>query len=270
MDHPRLEEKLIFKALRDLGIETKVVNVLSSPLKLEHVEDGLSIIRTVSMYRGVRSAAFLEAAGHRTINSSKALMICGDKALTYAALKMKEIPIPTTLLALSEESAVKAYRSLGGKVVDKPPVGSWGRLVSLIKNELSMLNLVRIREGLPSNVRGHIIQKYVETGGKDLRCLVLGSGLLGCVERRAKNGWRSNVALGATTREVVVTEEMEELSLKAAESVGGEFVAVDLLSDGQIYVNEVNGIPEFKGFMKATGTKVHRLLAQQVRKVIRT
>ncbi len=255
-------------AFKKLELPVNVVNVTSTPLKLENSQ-GIALIRTVSMYRAIRSAAFLEASGLHTINSSRTLHVCGDKALTYAILSSNGVKIPQTMLALGSEAAIKAFREIGGKVVDKPPIGSWGRLISLVRDERSMISLTNIRETLPSDLKGHLIQRYVETGGKDVRCLVLGSKVIGCVERLANNGWRSNVALGASTKEINVTEQLEDLSLRAAESVQGEFVAIDLLSDGEVYVNEVNGVPEFKGFMRATGIPVHELLAQHVKKVMR-
>ncbi len=268
VDHPRLEEKLILSALKESGVPVKVVNTLTDPLSLKEGQ-GIALIRTVSMYRAVRSAAFLEASGFHAINSSLTLQICGDKALTYASLSSAGVRILPTLLALGADAAIKAFRLIGGKVVDKPPIGSWGRLISLVKNERSMSSLASVREALPSNVKGHLIQRYVETGGRDIRCLVLGDELIGCVQRYASNGWKSNVALGAFTKQISPDEELKELSLRASEAVSGEFVAIDLLSDGETYVNEVNGVPEFKGFMKATGIPVHELLAQYVRGVVR-
>ena len=103
-----------------------------------------------------------------------------------------------------------------------------------------------------------------------MRCLVLGGRMIGCMERVASRGWKSNVALGGKVRRVRVNGEMEELSLRAAEAVKGEFVAVDLLSNGEIFVNEVNGVPEFKGFIKATGIDVARELASHVWEVTKS
>jgi glutathione synthase/RimK-type ligase-like ATP-grasp enzyme len=71
------------------------------------------------------------------------------------------------------------------------------------------------------------------------------------------------VALGGKTVQRRLDQELVEVSIKCAEVVGGDFVAVDILVDrsGDYYVNELNGVPEFKGFMEATGIDVAAHLA---------
>jgi len=221
------------------------------------------------MFRGARTAAVLESMGSRTINGSIAILTCGDKVLTYAALSKLGLPIPKSFLALGKEAALKAYNSFKGVAVVKPPLGSWGRMVSLVRSGEMVEQIAEAREIMSSSLKGHVVQEYVETGGRDIRCLVLGGKLLGCMERMASTGWRSNVALGGAVRPVRVDGELEELSIKASESVRGEFIAVDLLTDGRPLVNEVNGVPEFKGFIRATGIKAPDLLASHVREVLR-
>ncbi|MEM1943232.1 MAG: hypothetical protein QXE52_03995, partial [Candidatus Caldarchaeum sp.] len=55
-----------------------------------------------------------------------------------------------------------------------------------------------------------------------------------------------------------LNDDLIEISLRAAKAVGGEFVSVDIFEtvDGSYLVNEVNGVPEFKGLMRATSTDI--------------
>ncbi len=247
------------------------MNVMSIPIPINRIQaPKISLIRTIGMFRGARASAVLKSMGSHTINESSSILTCGDKALTYAALLRGGIPIPRSFLALGKDAAIKAYGSFNNVAVDKPPLGSWGRLISLVRNYDLMEQIALAREIMPSSMKGHLIQEYVNTGGRDLRCLVLGGRLLGCMERIASSGWRSNVALGAKIRSVRVTPLMEELSIKAAEAVKGEFVAIDLLAGEEILVNEVNGIPEFKGFMRATGIDVPREIALYITRVLKS
>ncbi len=247
------------------------MNVTSVPLPINGIHaPELSLIRTIGMFRGARASAVLESMGSYVINESKSILVCGDKVLTYAALSRSGIPIPKSFLALGKEAAIKAYNFFNSVAVDKPPLGSWGRMISLVRNHNMMEQIALAREMMSSSMKGHLIQEYVDTGGKDLRCLVLGGKLLGCMERIASNGWKSNVALGAKVRSVKATPLMEELSIKAAEAIEGEFVAVDLLANEGILVNEVNGIPEFKGFMRATGINVPREIALYIMRMLRS
>lgn len=271
VDHPRLEEKLILKSLRERGLHFSLLNVKTHPLPINGLKmRSISLIRAVGMFGGARAAAVLESMGSHTINSSLTILACGDKVLTYSILSRSGLPIPKSFLALGKEAALEAYYSFKGVAVDKPPIGSWGRMVSKVKSREVVEQIAEAREIMSSSLRGHIIQEYVETGGKDIRCLVLGGVLLGCVERVASVGWRSNVALGAVARSIKVSGELEELPIRAAESVGGEFVAVDLFANDGLLVNEVNGVPEFKGFMRATSMNVPDLLVSHVREVLRS
>ena len=54
-----------------------------------------------------------------------------------------------------------------------------------------------------------------------------------------------------------ITPELDELSVRAARAVGGEFVGVDLMegADG-LLVHEVNNTTEFKNTVPATGIDV--------------
>ncbi|EQD28306.1 ATP-grasp fold, RimK-type domain protein, partial [mine drainage metagenome] len=54
-----------------------------------------------------------------------------------------------------------------------------------------------------------------------------------------------------------VTPDLAELSLRAADAMGGGILAVDLMEapDGLV-VHEVNPIPEFKALQAATGVDI--------------
>ncbi len=265
-----MEEKLIYKSLRDKGLEVRLINVISTPLPIDRIDaPKASLIRTVGMFRGARTAAVLESMGSHVINGSETILTCGDKVLTYSALLKANVPIPRSFLALGKEAAIRAYDKFGKIAVDKPPLGSWGRMVSLVRNHSMMEQIALAREIMPSSLRGHVIQEYVEVGGRDLRCLVLGGHLIGCMERIASDGWKSNVALGGKVKAIKATLLIEDLSIRAAEAVKGEFVAIDLLVNDNAFVNEVNGVPEFKGFMKATGINVAEEVTSHIREMIR-
>ena len=270
-DVPRIEEKLILKALRERGIEVKLSNVKEKPLSWTG-EASIALIRPISMMRAVYSAAIREASGVLTINKSSAIMLAGDKILTLSKFKEKGLPFPETVIAFTPQAAEKAGELIGFPAVDKPPIGSWGRLVTLLNDPQVLRSVIEHREILPSqSIKTHVIQRYIESSKRDIRVIVLGGEALGAMCRIAENGdWRSNVALGGRVEAYRLDEELEELAVKAAEAVEGEFVAVDLLSDnGGYLVNEVNGVPEFKGFIKATKINVAGKLADYVKSVYR-
>ena len=269
-DVPRLEEKLILKALRSVGVGVKPTNVKALPLSWDDAPAPMALIRPVSMLRAVYAASMREASGVTTINNSMAIMLAGDKILTLGKLKRAGLRFPDSMVAFTAEAAEKAGSLIGYPAIDKPPVGSWGRLVTLVKDSQFLRSVVEHRELLLSQTaRTHIIQRYIGERGSDYRVLVLGGEPLGAMKRTArKDEWRSNVALGGRVEAVKLNGELAELAVKSAEIIGGEFMAVDLLHDDDHFlVNELNGVPEFKGFMEATKVDVPMKLAEYVKLV---
>ena len=175
-------------------------------------------------------------------------------------------------MALDEGAAEKAGEAMGFPLVDKPPIGSWGRLVTLVQDMRMLRSVIEHRQFYQSQaLRTHILQRYVRAGNSDLRILVLGGEVLGAIHRIAMNGdWRSNVARGGAVKKAELNPELEELALKASSAIGGEFIGIDVFEeDGEYLVNEVNGVPEFKGFMEATRIDVPKILAEYVKRLLK-
>jgi glutamate--LysW ligase ArgX len=262
VDIIRQEEKLLIKALNERNLSYDVINVSQEPLPFNKAlaRYTVALIRPVSMYKALYSAAVLEGSGVHTINSTSAISICGDKILTYSKLFKAGIPIPDSIIAMSPDATLKAYEQIGFPVIDKPPIGSWGRMVSLIRDITEGKTIIEHREMLNNSaLKVHIIQEYIKYKNRDLRCLVLGREVIGCYARVIpQNEWRANVALGGIPTQIEVDESLTKTAIKASEVVNGEFISIDILehpSKGYV-INEINDVPEFKGFMIATGIDV--------------
>jgi glutamate--LysW ligase ArgX len=132
---------------------------------------------------------------------------------------------------MSPESAMKAYEQRGYPLIDKPPIGSWGRLVSLIRDDFEGKTIVEHREMMGNSaLKIHIVQEYIRYKNRDIRCIVIGDGLLGCYARNIQpNEWRANVALGGVPSPLDLDEKLISVSTAAAKTVGGEFVSIDIL-----------------------------------------
>ncbi len=100
------------------------------------------------------------------------------------------------------------------------------------------------------------IQKYIEKKGRDIRSFVVGDTCIAAIYRESEH-WITNTARGGVATNCPITEELRELSLKAASAVGGGVVAIDLLeSDNGLLVNEVNYTMEFKNSIDVTGVNI--------------
>ncbi len=273
-DMPRLEEKLLIESLRQRNLEVQLTNVNTTPLLIGEAATEVALVRVVSMQKAIYSAASREAAGTTAINSSTTLMFCGDKILTLSRLKAEGLKVPRSMVVMGAESADAAYNQFTKPFVDKPPIGSWGRLVTLVRDKATWRSVLEHRQMMQSQqLRTHVVQEYIESGGRDIRAIVIGGEVIGAVVRKSVGDeWRTNIALGGKTEPIKVNGEIAELSLRAAKIVGGEFISIDILEDkrnGQLYLNEVNGVPEFKGFMEATGINVADELVKHIVSVVR-
>ncbi|AEB94403.1 MAG: lysine biosynthesis protein LysX [Metallosphaera sp.] len=271
VDIVRQEEKLLVKALNEQQISYDVLNVAQEPLPFNRAlgRYDVAIIRAVSMYRSLYAAAVLEGAGVHTINSADVISVAGDKILTYSKLFKAGIPVPQSVIAMSPDSVMKAYEQIGFPLIDKPPIGSWGRMVSLIRDILEGKTIIEHREMMGNSaLKVHIVQEYITGKNRDIRCIVMGKELLGCYARNIpSNEWRANVALGGTPTPLEVDDALKETTLKAAKVINGEFVSIDVLehrSRGYV-INELNDVPEFKGFILATGIDVPNRLVSYIK-----
>jgi [lysine-biosynthesis-protein LysW]--L-2-aminoadipate ligase len=78
--------------------------------------------------------------------------------------------------------------------------------------------------------------------------------------------WITNTARGGEASPCPLSPEIKELSLAAAQAVGGGILAVDLLetADGHLLVSEVNHTPEFHGAMEAVNVDIAGKMADYV------
>jgi len=110
----------------------------------------------------------------------------------------------------------------------------------------------------------YYLQEFVKRPQRDIRSFVLGGETIAAIYRYSgPSEWRTNTARGGRAEKCKITPELNELSVRAAEAVGGEFVGVDLMEgrDG-LLVHEVNNTTEFKNTVPATGVDIPRMVIE--------
>jgi len=226
------------------------------------------IERCINHSRALHSIVLYESAGIKCVNNSSVATICGDKLLTSIELAKQKIPQPEVRVAFTEESALKTIEEMGYPVVLKPAVGSWGRLLSKINDRDAAESILEHKTILGTYHHSiFYIQKYVEKQGRDIRSFVVGDECIGAIYRSSEH-WITNTARGAVATNCPVTDEIAELSVKAANAVGGGVVAIDLFeSEDGLMVNEVNYTMEFKNSITTTGVNIPSKIVDYVLKV---
>jgi len=215
------------------------------------------IERSINHSRALHALTLYEQGGVKCINSSKVATICGDKLLTSAALAKNGIPQPEVRIAFTETSAIEAMEDIGYPVVLKPAVGSWGRLLAKINDRDAAEAILEHKTVLGTYHHSiFYIQKYVEKDGRDIRSFVVGGQCIAAIYRESPH-WITNTARGAKAVNCPINNEIAEMSVQAANAVGGGVVAVDLFETKNGYeVNEVNYTMEFKNSIDTTGVNI--------------
>lgn len=256
----RAEEKLLFTELERRGLNYTKVDDREEIFDLHRYDYPYDIVleRCIQHSRALYILKILNDAGISTLNSYHVAMTCGDKFLTTQALIHAKVPTPRCLLAFTPESAIAAMEELGYPVVLKPVIGSWGRMVSKINDRDAAEAILEHRDVLGSYQHSiFYIQEYIAKPGRDIRTFVVGNECIAAIYRTSEH-WITNTARGGIASNCPISPELADLSVRAAQSVGGGIVAIDLLetSDGQILVNEVNYTMEFRNSIDTTGVNI--------------
>jgi ribosomal protein S6--L-glutamate ligase len=110
--------------------------------------------------------------------------------------------------------------------------------------------------GLKANI---LVQEFIkESGGSDIRCLVVGDKVVASMMRKGSEGeFRSNLHRGGSAQAVKITPEERSTAVRAAKIMGLNVCGVDMLrSNHGPVVMEVNSSPGLEGVEKATGKDV--------------
>ncbi len=270
-DQIRPDERLIIDAAKRNHIELSLYDSNEYAFEVTGENDGLILPdvflqRSISYFRSLHLTATLEARGSIVVNSYKAAATCGNKLLASIALSRAKIPTPRTFLAFTEESALHALDQLGYPAVLKPVVGSWGRLVALVRDPDSAKSIIEAREFMHPIQQVYYIQEKVDRPKRDIRCYVIGDQPVAAIYRYSPpDDWRTNTARGGMAENCPITTELSELSIRAGNAVGGGAFGVDLMeTDSGLLVHEVNHTTEFKNTVRVTGVDIPTLLLAYV------
>ncbi|MFL6492882.1 MAG: lysine biosynthesis protein LysX [Nitrososphaera sp.] len=256
-DKVRFEEKALYEKTLSKGIKANIVDAKTITIGTSSIMKDFPLLgdvilqRSISYYRGLYLTACLEFVGFKVINKFKVGETCGNKLVTSIKLAENKIPTPRTQFAFSAESGLESMKKTGFPVVLKPIVGSWGRGIYPLRDLETANMIVEMREEDDSALsRIYYIQEMVDRPPRDIRCIVIGDQAVAAIYRySSQSEWRTNVARGGKVELAPITKEMEDLALRAAKTVGGGILGVDMMEDKShgIVVHEVNNTVEFRG-----------------------
>jgi [lysine-biosynthesis-protein LysW]--L-2-aminoadipate ligase len=256
----RVEEKLLIDEFRTRsGVELEKIDDRDRFFDLHKNAFDFDVVieRCINHSRAVHALKIFNDFGIPTVNTFEVAEVCGSKFLTTQALIKTRVPTPKCYMAFTPESALAAMDELGFPCVIKPNTGSWGRLISKINDRDAAEAILEHKQILGSYHHSiFYIQEYVEKKGRDIRSFVVGDRCIAAVYRYSPH-WITNTARGGKTENCPITDEVHDLSVRAAKAVGGGVVAIDLFeTPAGLSVNEVNYTMEFRNSITVTGVNI--------------
>jgi [lysine-biosynthesis-protein LysW]--L-2-aminoadipate ligase len=178
-------------------------------------------------------------------------------------LQKAGIKTPKAISAFSEESAMAALDNLGYPAVIKPTVGSWGRLIALLRDKDAAKAVIEDREHMFPLYQVYYFEELVKRPPRDIRAIVIGDRVVAAIYRYSCPGeWKTNMALGGHAETCPITKELEDICLKATNAMDGQIVGVDLMESKNhgLIVHEINNTTEFRNTVKVTGVDIPGLI----------
>jgi len=266
-DTIRWEEKAIYEAAKKKGIEISKIDCKDIILDLNTFSSEYNnqtiIQRCVSYFKNLHSTAALEGLGANVINPLNTNVTCGNKLFTHMLLKKKGIPTPKVITAFSSNSALSALENFGYPAIIKPTIGSWGRLIALLRDKDAAKAVFEDREHMFPLYHVYYLEEFVSRPPRDIRAIVVGDVVAAAIYRYSESDeWKTNMALGGRAENCPVTNELEDICIKSSRAVGGKIVGVDLMESSKegLLVHEVNNTTEFKNTVKITEINIQDMI----------
>lgn len=270
-DLVRLEEKSIIQAAKKRNdVELKAFDSKDLHFDLSELTTPVETFgrvvlqRCASYFRNLHLTAILEGKGLKVVNDLNSALITGNKLFMTLSLVKASVPTPHTKVAFTQESAFKALDELGYPAILKPTVGSWGRLVALLNDKDAARSVIEDREEMFPIYHTYYLQKKISRPPRDIRAVVIGDRTVAAIYRiSTTEDWRTNTARGGKSENLKITNELDELCVRASRPFGSGIYGVDLMeSNDGLLVHEVNNTTEFKNVMAQSGVDIPRMIVE--------
>ena len=240
-----------------MNITSKKPTVIFRGEKLENYDAVISRIGASYTFYGAAVVRQFEMAGLFTINRSEAITRSRDKLRSLQILAREGIGLPVTGFANHTADIDGMIDTVEGiPLVIKLLEGTQGKGVVLAETKKAASSVLSAFRQLKANI---LVQEFIkEANGKDIRALVIGNEVVGAMERTAPEGdFRANLHLGGDGRKVILSDDENDIAIKAAKTLGLGIAGVDLIKSKRgLLVIEVNSSPGLEGIEAATSSDI--------------
>lgn len=215
---------------------------------------------TSSTEMGCRVLQHFETKGVKVLNHSAAFKLARDKWQSLQILAEKGIPVPNSSLSGELVSASAALAPYSIALVIKTLTGSQGVGVMLSESPATSQSLLdTLKQANIETLQQHFI---AEAKGQDIRAFVIGNQVIAAMQRTGKaDEFRANLHQGGQANLIQLSDEEQQLAIKAAHAIGLAVAGVDLIrSTSGLYVLEVNASPGLEGIEKISKKDIAGLM----------
>ncbi len=250
-----------------LGIDLRMIGLHDCLLTEEGFFNGSERLEKrdflINRYKWGKLRIELNGLAARCYNDCDGFGLFVNKYEQVKRLRSDAFLIPKYVLGTGLMPFSSIVQRLGLPFVAKGLESSMGREVFLIGDREAFVGLSERFGG----EKEWLFQEFIaQSAGRDLRLFCVRGDIVGCMERRSHEDFRSNVALGASVTPVTVTVTEERIGRELYEQTGLDFMGIDLLfGDDKPYFCEINVMPGIEGMEEASGKNLARLILETIR-----
>jgi len=172
--------------------------------------------------------------------------IVHNKLLSHLVMEQHNIPMPNTYISPTVDAAKELLQIVNYPIVMKFPQGTQGKGVMFAD---SISSASSVLDALDSLNQPFLIQEYIETGGTDIRALVVGDKVVTAMQRTATaEEKRANIHAGGSGQAILLSRACINIALDTAKALQSDICGVDILEGprGPVVI-EANISPGLQG-----------------------
>ena len=186
----------------------------------------------------------LELSGVHIFNDYNAFMRCKDKVVANMILRQNNIPVPNSMLINNHVSKeiVNDFFNESGSILIKPRSNHGGKGIIKIDSLEQFWDIYTATSNFFDN---YYIEQFIEFDNNDYRVEIFDGEVIGGYSRTKNGTYKTNVSSGGGMLDLPVSNEVKELGLKAAKTLGITTTIVDMIrrkEDNKLFILEVNPI----------------------------
>lgn len=186
----------------------------------------------------------LELSGVHIFNDYNAFMRCKDKVVANMILRQNNIPVPNSMLINNHvaKEIVNDFFNESGSILIKPRSNHGGKGIIKIDSLEQFWDIYTATSNFFDN---YYIEQFIEFDNNDYRVEIFDGEVIGGYSRTKNGTYKTNVSSGGGMLDLPVSNEVKELGLKAAKTLGITTTIVDMIrrkEDNKLFILEVNPI----------------------------